>query len=80
MAQTVRVRLREDMVLMARDAGHYRVANELRTGNHSRRSGRAVDHSAKGREKGRGRVDAPSRSSHRSASARIRRSRLLPSA
>ena len=29
MEQMVRVRLREDMVLMARDAGHYRVANEL---------------------------------------------------
>jgi hypothetical protein len=29
MEQAVRVRLREDMVLMARDAGHYRIANEL---------------------------------------------------
>jgi hypothetical protein len=29
MEQMVRVRLREDMVLMARDAGHYRIANEL---------------------------------------------------
>jgi hypothetical protein len=29
MEQMVRVRLREDMALMARDAGHYRVANEL---------------------------------------------------
>jgi hypothetical protein len=29
MEQMVRVRLREDMVLKARDAGHYRVANEL---------------------------------------------------
>jgi hypothetical protein len=29
MEQMVRVRLREDMVLMARDAGHYRSANEL---------------------------------------------------
>jgi hypothetical protein len=29
MEEMVRVRLREDMVLMARDAGHYRVANEL---------------------------------------------------
>jgi hypothetical protein len=29
MEQMVRVRLREDMVLMARDGGHYRIANEL---------------------------------------------------
>ena len=29
MEQMVRVQLREDMVLMARDAGHYRIANEL---------------------------------------------------
>jgi hypothetical protein len=29
MEQMVRVRLREDMVFMARDAGHYRIANEL---------------------------------------------------
>jgi hypothetical protein len=29
MEQMLRVRLREDMVLMARDAGHYRIANEL---------------------------------------------------
>jgi hypothetical protein len=29
MEQMVRVRLREDMVLTAQDAGHYRIANEL---------------------------------------------------
>jgi hypothetical protein len=29
MHEMVRVRLREDMVLLARDAGHYRTANEL---------------------------------------------------